>query len=144
MSPFSLGKKKSEFLWQAYWRHCWRTVPLHIKVTSVKLPRSVPWWIICQVSASCGIYTVAGMEAGCVLPASLWITVLCSFVPELPLFPLSALPSHWRGPFPHRLAECSVVCQEAGLAECWFHGSHTREANSNFLSNLHKKWPYKT
>lgn len=69
--PLFLRGKKGEFLWQAYWRHCWRTVPLHIKVTSVKLPRSAPWGIICQVSASRGIYTVAGREAGCTLPASL-------------------------------------------------------------------------
>lgn len=60
-------------------------------------------------------------------------------------FPTLCLPcSLERSLFPHIWAECSVVCQEARLAECWFHGSHTREANSNFLSNLHKKWPCKT
>lgn len=125
-------------LWPAYWRRCWRTVPLHIKGTSVKLPRLVPLWLICQLNASCGIYTVAGVEAGFTLSPSLWITILSFFVPKLLLFPLSALPSHWRVLFPHIWAECSLVCQEARRPECWFHGSHTRDAHGNFPSNLHK------
>lgn len=64
---------------QTFWRHCWRTVFAHIEVIPVMLPRSVPEWVICQVSASCVIYTVAGMEADFTFTPTFWIGILWVF-----------------------------------------------------------------
>lgn len=102
-------------------------------------------WFICQVSARRGIYTVAGVEAGRPGSPTLLMNhrslLLCTRVAT---FPTLCLPSHWRGSLPSHMSWMFRCCQEARLTECWFHGSRTREANSNLPSNLHEKWLYKT
>lgn len=118
-----------EILWQVFWRHCWETVPPCMKVTSVRLPRSVPrqsWAKEVPVADLCW----GSVDASPTLPPSFRTSILCSFVQELSLAPLCTLPSHWWDSYIG--AECSVVCQEAGRAECWFRGSRTREASNNF------------
>lgn len=107
--------REKNFLWQANWRHCRRTVPLHIKVTFIKLPVSA---LVVHLPSECQAWSVhcgrsGGTRPGS--PTSLWITVLCSFVPELPLFPLSASLL-----FPHTWAECSVVARKPGLLNADF------------------------
>lgn len=53
-------------------------------------------------------------------------------------FPMLGPPSSLVRVSPYIGAECSVVCQEAGRAECWFRGSCTRKA-SNSLQLIYLK-----
>lgn len=53
-------------------------------------------------------------------------------------FPMLGPPSSLVRFSPYIGAECSVVCQEAGRAECWFRGSRTRKA-SNSLQLIYLK-----
>lgn len=142
ISPFFLVKKN--FLWQANWRHCRRTVPLHIKVTFIKLPVSA---LVVHLPSKCQAWNLScgrsgGRQAWLSHPPyeSLFFAPLypsCHFSHSLPPFSLEgSLPSHMSWMF-----RC---CQEARLTECWFQGSRTREANSNLPNNLHEKWLYKT
>lgn len=50
-----------------------------MEVIPVMLPSSVPEWMICQVSASCVIYAVAGMEADFTFTLAFWIGILWLF-----------------------------------------------------------------
>lgn len=85
-----------------------------------------------QVSASCG--SLPRLQHGCGLHSPTLLLNqrslrLCARAVTLPILgpPFSLV-----GFFPYIGAECSVVCQEARRAECWFRGSRTREASNNF------------